>query len=842
MMSRSHFPLPIDAYLPEILAALSATSILTLKASTGSGKTTRVPAALLTVEFAEGREIWVLEPRRLAAKWAAQRVSDEMDEKIGETVGYQFRFEKRESPKTRLRFLTEGILLRKLKTDPTLSQVAAVVLDEFHERHLTTDLALTCLLDLQRRLRPDLKILIMSATLDIKGLQQTLGTSSSSLEIEAPRFPVDIRYLNEPLTRRLDEEVARQVHQLLQETTGDILIFLPGMGEILRAKQSIESQAQERMIEVIPLHGELSREEQDRAMLPSPLRKIILSTNLAESSITIPGITAVIDSGLHRQASHSHWNGIPALRTRPISKASATQRSGRAGRTAPGICQRLYTRADFDGRAAMDTPEILRADLAQVLLDLKAMNIPDIPALPWIESPPPSQWEAAARLLWLLGILSSKEISASLTDTGQKLSGLSMHPRLMRLLFDAAKSGQETLSSALTLAAYLSEGELPSRSPLESHDVLQGQTPSGFALRRAVQQWSDEIQRLKISSEEKRTNPSKKDLLAKCILRAFPDQVVRVLPDGSLAETTFSGSIEIHPELRGSKGFAVALESQERQQLRYSEKRSLPMIESWILFPEEWLFDLEPGLLSEFEGPWWDDSNRRTRWVSELRYGNIMLSRSEREPNSETEWKRCENLLLKETWKMEIPDQEISVSAGLELVLALRNLVSGELSELIESTLARLLLIREQGLVKESLPKFTELFSGALSKKLSHRQLAEMDWESEIQRAILELRPQLRLEEWTPSHVLLAGGRRARVQYRLGHAPWVESRLQDFFGMKQGPRVLAGRLALTLHLLAPNQRAVQVTQDLAGFWERVYPELRNQLMRRYPRHSWPERP
>ncbi|NDD91245.1 ATP-dependent helicase HrpB, partial [bacterium] len=753
-----------------------------------------------------------------------------------------FRFEKREGPRTRLRFLTEGVLLRKLKTDPKLSQVASVVLDEFHERHLTTDLALTCLLDLQRRVRPDLKILIMSATLDIKGLQQTLGTSSSSLEIEAPRFPVDIRYLDEPITHRLDEEVSRQARQLLQQTTGDILVFLPGMGEILRAKQSIESQIEERLVEVIPLHGELSREEQDRAMLPSSRRKIILSTNLAESSITIPGVTGVIDSGLHRQASHSHWNGIPALRTRPISKASAAQRSGRAGRTAPGICQRLYTRADFDGRAALDTPEILRADLAQVLLDLKSMNISDILALPWIEAPPPSQWEAAARLLWLLGILTSSETSASLTEVGQQLSRLSMHPRLMRLLFDAARAGPDTLSSALTLAAYLSEGELPSRSPLDEQGVLQGQTPTGFALRRAVQQWSDEIQRLRITSEGQKTDQSRKVLLAKCILRAFPDQVVRVLPDGSLAETTFSGSIEIHPELRGSKGFAVALEAQERQQHRYAEKRSLPMIESWILFPEEWLLDLEPGLLTESDGPWWDESNRRTRWVSELRYGNIVLSRSEREPDSEAEWKRCENLLLKQAWKMEIPDQEISENAGLQLVLALRNLVSGELSEFIESTLARLILIREQGLAKESLPKFTELFSGALTKKLSQKQLSEMDWESEIHRSILELRPELRLDEWAPTHVLLAGGRRARVQYRLGHAPWVESRLQDFFGMKQGPRVLAGRLPLTLHLLAPNQRAVQVTQDLAGFWERVYPELRNQLMRRYPRHSWPERP
>jgi ATP-dependent helicase HrpB len=835
--------LPIDPHLPAITAAVEKHSAVVLKASPGSGKTTRVPAALLESRLS-APEIWVLEPRRLAAKWAAHRVAEERGESPGETVGYQFRFERREGPRTRLRFLTEGVLLRKLKSDPDLRRVGVVVLDEFHERHLTTDLALTCLLELQRRRRPDLKLVIMSATLDIQGLQQVLGTSAPAIEIEAPRYPVDIRHVSEPLSRRLDDEVARAVKALASETSGDMLVFLPGMGEILRSRQAIESLPNAGSLDVIPLHGELSREEQDRAMLPSSRRKVILSTNLAESSITIPGITAVIDSGLHRQASHSHWSGIPALRTRPVSKASAVQRAGRAGRTAPGICLRLYTRGDFDGRAPFDTPEILRADLAQVLLDLKALGVGDPFALPWLELPPRTQWDAAAKLLWLLGILTAPEPAASVSRVGETLSSLSMHPRLARLLFEARLHGHDAFSAALALAACLSEGELPSRHPLEDSGILAGRVPPVFSLRRAAEQWSREFEALPVEGAVRPVLSARplRDRLAGSLLRAFPDRVVRTLPDGVLAESALSGSLELQAELRdevrGKRVLAIALEAQERQLLRPGERRSLPVVESWAPFPEDWLLDLEPSLIEESESAAWDEQHKRVKWISELRYGAIALSRDEREPRSETEWRAAETLLLKQAWKMEIPEVEIATLAAQDFVHQLRNQGQGELADLCESLFTRLILIRENGLFAESLPRFTELFASALSGKLALRQLSEMEWESELSRSLSELRPELRLDEWTPSHVQLTG-RRARIQYKLGHEPWVESRLQDFIGLKQGPKILAGRVPLTLHLLAPNHRAVQVTKDLAGFWERAYPEIRQQLMRRYPRHQWP---
>jgi ATP-dependent helicase HrpB len=841
--------LPIDPHLPAITAAIEAHSAVILKASPGSGKTTRVPASLLDARLS-APEIWVLEPRRLAAKWAALRVAEERGEPIGESVGYQFRFEKRDGPRTRLRFLTEGVLLRKLKSDPDLRRVGVVVLDEFHERHLTTDLALTCLLDLQRRRRPDLKLVIMSATLDIQGLQQLIGVSAPAIKIEAPRFPVDIRHVSEPLSRRLDDEVARAVKALSGETFGDMLVFLPGMGEILRSRQAIEALPLAGAFDVIPLHGDLSREEQDRAMLPSSKRKIILSTNLAESSITIPGITVVIDSGLQRQASHSHWSGIPALRTRPVSKASAVQRAGRAGRTAPGVCLRLYTRGDFDGRTPFDTPEILRTDLAQVLLDLKALGVSDPFALPWLELPPRTQWDAAAKLLWLLGILASSEPAAPLTSPGETLSSLSMHPRLARLLFEARQRGNDTFSAAMALAACLSEGELPSRHPLDDSGILAGRVPQTFSLRRAAEQWTREFEALSISRDPSVATDSRplRDRLALSLLRAFPDRVVRTLPDGALAESALSGSLKLQAELRdearGARVFGIALEAQERQLLKQNdrqrpgEQRNLPVVESWAPFPEDWLLDLEPSLIEESEAAFWDEPQKRVKWISELRYGAIALSRDEREPRSDDEWRAAETLLLKQAWKMEISDAEIATSPAQDFVHQLRNQGQAELADLCESLFTRLILIRENGLVSESLPRFTELFASALSGKLALRQLSEMEWESELSRSLAELRPGLRLDEWTPSHVQLAG-RRARIQYRLGHEPWVESRLQDFIGLKQGPKILAGRVPLTLHLLAPNHRAVQVTKDLAGFWERAYPEIRQQLMRRYPRHQWP---
>ncbi len=822
----------MDGHLDEVVRTLHGSNRLLLQASPGTGKTTRVPPALMG--FGSG-QVWVLEPRRLAAKWAAHRVAQELGEPGGPggLVGYQFRFEKRESARTRIQFITEGILLRRLAHDPLLKEATVIVLDEFHERHLTTDLALTCLLEVQKR-RPELRIVVMSATLDISGLKPLMDAGGSGstpvIEVEAPRHPVEIRHLKAPPERRLEDIVASHARTLLEETRGDLLVFLPGMREMRRVEAALQSTPARTLL----LHGELSREEQDAVMQPGSSRRIILSTNLAESSVTIPGITGVIDSGLHRIASHSAWSGVSALRTRPISKASAIQRAGRAGRTGPGVCQRLFTASDFEGRPAFEVPEIRRADLAQVILDLRAMGIPapgrSLSELAWLDFPELSQWEAGARLLWLLGYLEAPSLSAGLTPLGSSAAGLSMHPRISRLLLEGVRSGR--LSEWLGFAVELAEG-----------------APSELASR----QWRRELDRLSDQIQSRIPGAPAPDL-ARALLRAFPDRVVRTQGTNVLSAT--AGMMELSRELAepflvsGKQVTAVALEAQERQSRELGaggSGKSAPVIERWMQIEEDWLLDLEPSLIQEHEKPVFDERQKRVHWSSELTYGALILTEELREPRTPEEWKQAESILLRTAWKTEIPQGAITLASAQAFVSALRNQGAADPAEILETLFARLLLISEHRLMTEELPSFRDLLSGAITGRLSLRELAEVDWESQTSAALVDLCPGLRLRDWTPTSILLPGPpqgarpgpRNAKIHYRLGHAPWVESRLQDFWGLKATPAILGGRLALTLHLLAPNQRAVQVTRDLPGFWERAYPEIRKELSRNYPRHFWP---
>ncbi|HSN90060.1 MAG TPA: helicase-related protein, partial [Anaeromyxobacteraceae bacterium] len=381
-------PLPIDPLLPEIVRALQSGRSLVVEAPPGAGKTTRVPAALHRAGLAGEGEVVVLEPRRLAARLAARRVAEEMGERPGETVGWQVRFEEVAGPRTRIRYVTEGLLTRRLLSEPTLPGVGAVVLDEFHERNLPGDVALALLRRLQRTARPDLGLLVMSATLDAGPVARFL--EAPTLRSEGRRFDVAVEHLSpEEAARpdaRLEDLVARAVRRLVREGQGgDVLVFLPGAAEIRRAREALEDLSASAGLDVLPLHGDLPPEEQDRAVLPGPRRKVILSTNVAETSITIEGVAAVVDSGLARVASHSPWSGLATLEVRKVSRASAAQRAGRAGRTRPGRVIRLYTRHDHDTRRAFEVPEIARADLAGAALELYGAGLAGLPALRWYE-------------------------------------------------------------------------------------------------------------------------------------------------------------------------------------------------------------------------------------------------------------------------------------------------------------------------------------------------------------------------------------------------------------------------------------------------------------------------
>jgi ATP-dependent helicase HrpB len=454
--------LPIDQLVPEIVESLRRAPSLVVEAPPGAGKTTRVPAALLDAGIACGREVWVLEPRRLAARLVAKRVAEERGEHLGETVGYQVRFEEVSSARTRLRFLTEGVLTRKLLTDPTLARVGCVVLDEFHERHLQADLALALLRRLQLTTRPDLRLVVMSATLDAAPVARYLG-DCPRLRSEGRRFDVEIEHLMREDARPLHEQIASAVRKLIGAgLDGDVLVFLPGAAEIRRALDACAALAGENQLIVAPLHGQLSAEAQDAAVRPAPKRKIILSTNVAETSVTIEGVAAVVDSGLARVASHSPWSGLPKLEVARVSRASATQRAGRAGRTRAGRALRLYTAQDFAARAEHDAPEIQRLDLAEASLELHAAGIGDLSTFDWFEPPAARALAAADVLLQRLGAL---DASGSVTNLGRRMLRLPLHPRLARIVAEGESRG--VARRACTVAALIAERDIRERQVID---------------------------------------------------------------------------------------------------------------------------------------------------------------------------------------------------------------------------------------------------------------------------------------------------------------------------------------------------------------------------------------
>ncbi|NOT60540.1 MAG: ATP-dependent RNA helicase, partial [Acidobacteria bacterium] len=486
--------LPIDDTLPELIARLHSTSNLVLEAPPGTGKTTRVPPALLpTLSEATGKEIWILEPRRLAARMAAKRVAEERGEALGETVGYQVRFDEISSARTRIRFLTEGVLTRRLLSDAQLTKAGIVILDEFHERHLQADLALALLRRLQRTTRPDLKLVVMSATLEAAPVVDYL--QAETLRVEGKRFDVALEFAAREDQRPLAEQVASALQKLLAEKlNGDVLVFLPGAAEIRRAQAACEKLAREHDLLLLPLHGELPAAEQDRAVRSAEKRKVILSTNVAESSVTIDGVVAVIDSGLARVAEHSPWSGLGTLTTQRVSQASATQRAGRAGRTRPGRCVRLYTQQDFQARPLHEAPDIQRLDLAEATLALHAAGVTNLAAFDWFEAPAKAALEAADALLRKLGAL---DATGALTNTGKAMMRLPLHPRQARLLVEAERRG--VAAEGCTLAALMGERDLYTRNLLGEGTSQPNKTAQRIGP-------SDLLERLDLFGEAERVN------------------------------------------------------------------------------------------------------------------------------------------------------------------------------------------------------------------------------------------------------------------------------------------------------------------------------------------------
>lgn len=775
-MSRYPTTLPIDAILPDIVTSLQKVANLVIEAPPGAGKTTRVPPALLQV--VPGQVI-VLEPRRIAARMAARRAAQEMGETLGGKVGYQVRFEEVAGPHTRLRFVTEGVLTRKLMADPELKGIDAIVLDEFHERHLEGDLALALLRRLQRR-RPELRIVVMSATLEADPVARYLDPCPI-LRSEGRSFGLQVFHL--PYSPDpLEAQIRTALEALLREgVTGDILAFLPGAAEIRRAMRACEEIAQRAGILILPLHGSLTPEEQDRAVAPASQQKLILSTNVAESSITIEGVSAVIDSGLARLAASSPWTGFQTLRVGRVSKASAKQRAGRAGRTGPGRVIRTYSVEDYQRRPEHDTPEILHSDLAQLCLALRAMGIDPLGEVDWLDAPPVDALATATVLLDRLGAAG---------DAARQLARLPLPPRLARFLSAAVEQGiaEDGCVAAAILANDFDWG---------TNDLLVAMD------RRRDPRLQPRIAQLRRIVRPPERTTHKEDALLQSLLKAFPDRVTRVRAGNQLL-LSGGGAAELRGEQPRSE-FMLALDAEDRAE------NSAPLVRMTSRIEPEWLIDLFPERVRAESRLSWNRSAERVDATSVLLYDELVIEESR---DSTPDAYAAAELLAQN-----------AIDAGIDRFVD---------REVFENFLARV--------------EFAGLEAPDLRTVIQERCAGWMSF-AELKKAAGNLISMLeekagsrRLSELAPVSVRLQSGRQTKIHYARGKPPWIASRLQDFFGMRETPRIGRAHTPLVIHLLAPNHRPVQTTTDLGGFWERLYPQVRRELMRRYPRHSWPETP
>lgn len=830
--------LPIDAFASTIVDRLASRGAVVLSAEPGAGKTTRIPRALLLDPRFEGGEIVVLEPRRIAARMAAARVAEELGEKVGDRVGYTVRFDDVSSARTRVKFVTEGILTRRLVAEPTLPRVRAIVLDELHERSLHADLALAMVRRLRLGARKDLAVIAMSATLDSERVATFLD--ADAIQVPGRAFHVEIEHLATQGDRKLEEQVASACARALREDAdGDVLVFLPGAGEIRRCEEAVRPFAERANADVVPLHGDLPPDAQDRAVRRGARRKVILSTNVAETSLTIDGVTTVIDSGLHRLAKHSPWSGLPVLELAPISQASATQRAGRAGRTRDGRAIRLYTKHDLESRPRFDVPEIARVDLAETLLSLASVGVSDPGSFPFFEAPSAPAIEAAQSLLRRLRAIDDL---GAITKDGTSLLALPLHPRLGRIVLAARADG--LLREGALLASVLSEREIRASHRTRFGDRSGPKVASGS---------SDAIERLEALCAAEASGLSRSSLTsydldprgAQAALK-LRDQIVRAVdrlrlgdaayapdPDVALCRAVLAGYPDRVGKRRKKGGAEIVLAAGGSVKLaETSVVRDAPLVTCVeaeearggaicriaSMIEPEWLLELFPERVTDFRDFRFDIEKERIELVSGLAYDGLPIDESRRDAAGEP---GAAEALAKEALA-----RDLGRFVDRDRLAQLR--LRAQLARKADPTLASF----DEDEVRIAITQACE----------GRRSLAELEKADVLamMESSLSHRDRMRLDELAPTTVTLPGRANIPVTYETDRPPWIESRLQDFFGQAQGPR--AGGAPIVLHLLAPNLRAVQVTTDLAGFWERHYPAVRKELMRQYPRHFWPDDP
>ena len=826
-------PLPIQEILPALREALAAHPSVVLTAPPGAGKTTIVPLSLLDEPWLAGRTILILEPRRLAARAAAARMAALLGESVGETVGYRIRFDSKISAKTRIEVLTEGILARRLQSDPGLERVGIVIFDEFHERHLHADLALALCLDSRRMLREDLKLLVMSATLDGQAVASLLG-HAPVLSSPGRSFPVETHYtgrVSQETEKRIPETVKQAVIYALKHDQGDLLVFLPGAWEIRRTQEMLEEALSGQPVDLLPLYGDLPWEAQERAIKPNAgvRRKIVLATPIAETSLTIEGVGVVIDSGLVRVPEFDPRTGLTRLTTTRISRASAEQRAGRAGRLGPGVCYRLWSEATQRALTERPVPEIRAADLTPLALELAQWGARDAEALSWLDPPPAGALAQARGLLIELAAIDS---NGAITPAGRSMAALPLHPRLAHIIREADALGFGSMGC--DIAALLSERDLLSGERKRSADFLirlealhafrtrgrEGARSSGAdpAACQRVEQASRQYLRLLQS----RNTGTAQDLDQTGWLLAFayPDRIAQQRSTGDVRYLLASGrgvSLPRHEHrMRPPYLVAASLDAGETEGTIH-------------LAAAVELDALRDHLGKKFRTEdviRWDVQRKQIIAQREVRLGRLLIDRG----------------------AIPDPDPEKVRAAMLEGV---RNLGFEALPWTREARdfQARVLSLRKW-LPQENWP---DLSDAALNETIDDwlgpylggikrgQDLTRLDLLL-ILKALLDRRLQHRLEEGAPTHLTVPSGSRLRLEYRPGESPVLAVKLQEMFGLADTPRVAFGKVPVTLHLLSPARRPIQVTQDLRGFWERTYAEVKKELKGRYPKHPWPDNP
>ncbi|HET9391590.1 MAG TPA: ATP-dependent helicase HrpB [Steroidobacteraceae bacterium] len=844
--------LPIDEALPALTGALASHRSAVLQAPPGAGKSTVVPLVLLEQPWSTGKRIIMLEPRRLAARTVAQRMAHTLREGVGRTVGYRMRMDTRVSRDTRIEVVTEGVLTRLLQSDPALEGVAAVVFDEFHERSLQADLGLALVLDARANLSPELKILVMSATLDGAAVADLLE-NAPIVTASGRMFPVATRFVGRsspplpspesgPGRRHESEQLVTQaiIQALREEEAGDVLVFLPGAREIRRVQGLLEDAGPSRSVHVLPLFGDLSAEEQDAALAPAErgTRKVVLATNIAETSLTIEGVCVVVDSGLVRRSLFDPVTGMSRLETQRISRASAEQRQGRAGRLGPGVCYRIWSETSQRSLAPFTSPEIVEADLVPLALELARWGVRDPSELRWLDEPPAATLASARDLLLRLGAIDSH---SRITAHGRRMAQLGTHPRLAHMLLESVEF--HSLALAADLAAVLSERDLlrgPGRGDADIRTRLEAfrRSPrAGGAERweaRRARQVAGDLRRQVLAALDEQggrhdqgdaatsSSESPNDENVGLLLAfAYPDRVGRRRPGGEGRYTLANGRGAHFAEAQSlaRNEYIVALDLDDRDR----DARIL------LAAPVR-RTDIEAHMADHLERGESVEWNPREQAVLSRRFVRLGAILLEEKPLPEVPADAARQAMLEGIRQLGIDalpwtSEARELQARMEFVRRLLGpehvwpvVTDAHLTESTEAWLAPWL----DGITRR--------------EHLARLQIAE------ILQGMLSWEQQRQLSEMAPTHLTVPSGSHIRIDYRDESAPAVSVRLQEVFGLEATPRIGQGRVPITFKLLSPARRPVQVTRDLASFWRGAYAEVRKDLRGRYPRHYWPENP